>query len=427
MSALETLVPVVGSINERRPPQEQDWVEAENTGVLPEVEGLAAYLMGSLLSAATRYSGLKVMQEAFVKRLILPSLDRSQVEHSRWLRLFLTKYKAPFSEQDVPRTPVGLYNWDLAFRSNYPMTGPALLADFNAYAMHQIAPHAEIAKFSAALSADVKLRKRAEVQHWLQVYARDISTFGQSRTATLLDIVESKSSLVSSADRENLIDLVMQHADALLDHYEEHAQVWDGFMTRLTPDWSGVWSVEKDTRWRSTHGRIVRHISEEIGKRKETHRILPSRTKLELWLLPFPVSDDNKSDYDETEFVVQLESTVLRLLEDSESEVLGWSAMADDVGIIPGLFKSDKLKARVASEFGKLSDSNDNIDATAAKQALNLIKVEVAMRLFDQCTDVEVVKSAQGRERLTEWRTCGSDLIRKRVFRWEGKKRIDQK
>lgn len=430
MGALETLVPVVGSINERRPPQEQDWVEAETTGVLPEAEGLTAPLMGALLSAAsnTRYGGLRYMQEAFVKRLILPSLDRSQVEHSRWLRLFLAKYKAPFSEQELPRTPVASCNWDLALKTHYPMTGPTLLADFNAYAMYQIAPHAKMAKFSAALSADVKLRKQADVQHWLQAYARDVCTFAQSRTATLLDILETKyNSIASPVEREKLIDLVIQHADALLDHYEEHSKVWDGFMTRLTPDWSGVWNVEKDRRWRETYGRIVRHISDEIAERKtqETHQILPSRTKLELWLLPYPVSDGNDDDA-ETEFVVQLESTLLSLLEGSESEVLGWSAMADDVGTISGLLKTDKLKANVASEFGKLSISSNDKDAMAAKQALNLIKVEVAMRLFDKCTDVEIVKGVRGRERLTEWRTCGSDLIRKWVFRWEGKKRIDQ-
>lgn len=439
MSALETLVPVVGSINENRPLREEDWIEAETTGVLPEPQSHTGPLMGALLSAVSsiRYSRLKVMQTAFCKRLILPSLERSQVEHSRWLQLFLAKYKAPFSEDDVPRTPVAVANWDLALKSYYPLTGPTLLADFNAYAMHQIAPDARLDEFTAALSADAQLLKRAEVRHWIRIYARDVHSSAHSRTATLVHVLQTKHSKLSPVERESLIELVLQHADALLDNYEEHSQVWDGFMTRLSPDWAGVWDVERHRRWMDTHGRFVRHISDEIGKRKtqETLQILPSRAKLELWLLPFLASDDD--DNDAADFVVQLESTVLRLLEDSESEILGWFAMAGDVATISGLLKTDKLRAKIASEFGKLSKNSNNKDTMTdratgsvvreqAGQALDLIKVNVAMRIFDKCTDVEIIKSVQGRERLTEWRTCESDFIRKRVFRWEGRKRLDK-
>lgn len=440
MGALETLVPVVGSINENRPPQEEDWIEAETTGVLPEPESHTGPLMEALLSAVSniRYSRLKFMQAAFCERLILPSLERSQVEHSRWLRLFLAKYKAPFSEEDVPRTPVAVANWDLALKSYYPLTGPTLLADFNAYAMHQIVPDARLDDFTAALSANAQLRKRLDVQHWIRIYARDAHSLAHSRTATLLHVLDTKYSILSPVERESLIELVTQHADALLDNYEEQSQVWDGFMTRLSPDWAGAWNVERYRRWMDTHGRFVRHSSNEIGKRKtqETHQILPSRTKLELWLLPFLASDGD-DDNNAVDFVVQLESTVLRLLEDSESEILGWLAMADDVATISGLLKTDKLKAKVASEFGKLSNSSNNKDTVTdraagsvvreqARQALDLIKVDVAMRIFDKCTELEIIKGVGGRERLTEWRTCGSDLIRKRVFRWEGRKRFDQ-
>lgn len=438
MGALETLVPIVGSINENRPPREEDWIEAETTGALPEPHSQMGPVMRALLSAVSdiRHGGLKAMQPAFCKRLILPSLERSQAEHSRWLRLFLAKYKAPFSEEDVPRTPVAVANWDLALKSYYPLTGATLLADFNAYAMHQIVPDARLEEFTTALSADVQLLKSVDVRHWIRTYARDVYSSAHSRTATLLHVLQTKYSILSLVECESLVELVMQHADALLDHYEGQPKVWDGFMTRLSPDWADVWNVERHDRWRDTLGRIVRHISDEIGKRntQAMHQVLPSRTKLELWLLPFLASegDDNNA----VDFVVQLESTVLRLLEDNESEIFGWSAMADDVVTISGLLKADTLKAKVANEFGKLSDSNNRdtlMDGAAgsfvreqARQAMDLIKVNVAIRLFDKCADVESIKSVRVRERLTEWRTCGSDLIRKWVFQWEGKKRFEQ-
>lgn len=431
MAALETLVPVVGSINESQPPRNEDWAEAEATGVLPEI-GVADIipLMSSLLTASEgwRHHGIKHMQTTFVQRLILPILRQAQSEYSRWIKLFLAKYKAPFSESDVPRTPPAIFSWSRALGSHYSLVAPGTLADFNAYAVHRIVPDARIEQFNAALRADGELSKRRDVQHWTRVYGYRAQSFAQTGTTTLLGILQKRYHAESSKEYESLIDIILQHASLLLDHYEGFSKVWEGFIEQLAPKWLGPWDAEKHRLWAVTHKRIVRHISNEIKERKQQkmRQVLPSRTRLELWLLPFPAahgSDDGLA------FVVQLEDVLLGLLEDNESQLLAWSSMADDVRTVSGLIKDDEFRSKVAREFGKLTEDKDMAPRFASvraqtRRALDLIKVEIAMQLFDDCKEAEVMQGA-GRERLKEWRACSSDGIRERAFGWEGRKRIE--
>ncbi|KAJ4407437.1 hypothetical protein N0V82_009927 [Gnomoniopsis sp. IMI 355080] len=440
MAALETMVPVVGSINENRPPRDEDWFRAETTGVLPEVtDSPLPPLMDGLLSASVgrRYQGLKVMQTAFVKRLFLPILRQSQLEHGKWIRLFLVKYKAPFAESDVPLAPVAVLAWNHALTNYYPLVAPAILTDFNAYAVHKIVPDARIRQFTAALYTNVELRKRGEVQHWIRMFGSRVDSFAQTGTKILLDVLQTNYDTTNtSGDYLSLIDIILQHASLFLDHYEECPRVWEDFMGCLAPalDWPGVWNAEKFRLWQDTLGIIVRRFSDELRQRRvqRTAEILPRRTKLELWLLPFPAlhSGDDRPD-----FVNQLEDVLLGLLEGSESQLLDWSDMADDVRTISKLIKGDELRSKVAREFGKLTEDQDkdmadrrgrvDIVGIQTRRALDLVKVAVTMQFFDDCKDVAIIKGA-GRERLKEWRACRSEGIRERVFRWGGRKRIEQ-
>lgn len=438
MCALETVVPVVGSIDERRPLREEDWADAEATGVLPDIEGVVAGglrmppLMEVLLLAAegTRYRGLKIMQSALVERIVLPILCQSQIEHGRWIKLFLAKYQAPFSASDVPRTPVAVYAWHRALASYYPLVAPAILADFDAYAVHQIAPDVRLRQFAAMLRADVELRKRADVQHWIRVFDYRVNSFQQSGTHVLVGLMKTHLDASLRVEYGPVIDIVFQHAMLLLDHYEEYAGVWETFMACLAPNLQRVRNAEHDRHWRDTQGRIVRRISDEISKRKtqESNHILPSRTKLELWLLPFL---DINSGGDASAFVVQLENVLLGLLDGDGSQIFGWSDMADDTCIISDLIDGDDVKSMIACGFGKLTTREDMAAARVVVacvqtgRALDLIKVKVAMQLFDECKDLEMIKRA-GTERLNEWRACGSDVIRERAFRWEGRRRIER-
>lgn len=111
MEALVTIVPVMGSVNERRPPREQDWDEARQTGTLPDISDTSAGLL-PLLNAiliapdAKWHPGLKRLRAEFVARILLPLLQHSQEEHRKWVTLFLARHKVNLTADDLPPTPI---------------------------------------------------------------------------------------------------------------------------------------------------------------------------------------------------------------------------------------------------------------------------------------------------------------------------------
>lgn len=111
LTAMESVIPVIGSINEGRPPREQDWQEAKETGKLPEIFDHVGDLLPPLLqiimdaTASGQYPALAKFRSRFVERILLPALNRSQDEHRRWLALFVEKHKAPILMDNLPLIP----------------------------------------------------------------------------------------------------------------------------------------------------------------------------------------------------------------------------------------------------------------------------------------------------------------------------------
>ena len=97
LATLETIIPVVGSVNERCPLRQENWDEAGETGNLPGISDVSTGLP-PLLNATigapqkSRYLGLKNLQREWVTRYLLPILRHSQMEHRKWVTLFLVKY-----------------------------------------------------------------------------------------------------------------------------------------------------------------------------------------------------------------------------------------------------------------------------------------------------------------------------------------------
>lgn len=428
--ALETVVPVAGSINEQKIPRKEDWFEAETAGVLPEIcdvpqNGLPP-LMKAILTAVNgyRYPGLRKLQSVLMERIILPIFRQSQVEHGRWLALFLSKYKAAVHPYHVPLTPVAPRTWAIALTSHYPLVYSSLLKDFEKYALHHIKPAPEMRLFNATLRADLELRKSLEVQHWLWVFDRSLDQFSQSETSTLLQILGARLGHQAplSANYIPVMDIVVQHAKLYLDDYEDYVNLWEDFMMALAPTAQIMQDATKHARWRETYGTVLWQITNEVKTRRKQRKwsILPSPTRQQLWLLPFPVADSKHEDYQT--FVRQLDNLLVTLFEDDESQFFRLPDIVTDISTMSKLLGSDHEKCKIAGELGKLCDTEGSqVEAArlGARQASNLVKVEVAMSLFDSCRDPKMIKDIV-RQRLVEWRNCESGVIRERVFRWKG-------
>lgn len=427
LSAMDTVIPIVGSINERRPPRPEDWEEAKASGVLPEIFDVPndrlPRLMETLLTAAAgqRYPGLKRIQSKLIKTVVQPVMQRSQIAHKEWLDLFLTKHKAPFSASDIPLLPVAPYALTRMLASFYPLVDHSLLEEFDRYAALRIAPDEKVSRFNDGLRADIDPRKCPEVQHWLRLFDCQLCRFPDSETSTLLRILDSRYAVPSQVDYTPVIKALLHHADLFLDDYNKCPELWRDFTSALSPTWQTVKDRESRSQWFSRRGIIVKHIVHRIKEERALKRrtILPSSLRPELWLLPFPASDGIDEEYES--LVRQLEQTLAAALEEHETSIFWWSEIASDVCTISGLLGTDERRSMVAYNLGKLSDVGvaGSSMLRQTRQALELIKVEVAMRLFDDCRNAASMQGMVGLC-LEQWASCDSDAIREKSLKWHG-------
>lgn len=424
MAALETVVPVAGSINERRPLRPEEWVEAEESGALPELSdvtsGKLPPLMETVVCAAlgTDRQGLKKLETQYVKRLVLPVFDQLQKEHTRWVNLFLAKHQATALKSEVPETPMEPRLWKIVLTNYYASIPTKYLSDLNRYAIHCIAPTPALKQFSTYLRANAELRKSPEVQHWLHIFDRGVDRFHSSDTHTLFDLLSQQQK--KEVECGTLLTMIAQHASLYLDQYERNTSVWDGFVNSLSPT---SHTMEKETsyrRWHDSRRVISLQVIDLIRHKKQQRQrlILPSTTKMEFWLLFTPGwsgSNDKCS-----EFVSRLEDCLLGMLKEDDGCALRWPEIARVAcEVIPAVLTRDEERLRVAECMGNVGRAGQAPDGTSRQLRLasDLIKLEVVLRLIDQCGKKE---SADLVARcVKEWRACDSDAIRERVFKWE--------
>jgi hypothetical protein len=175
LAALDTVVPVVGSVNERRPPREQEWEEARvDLSKLPEpsINPSQRPLWAALVNAAKASSALRGY---FVERLLLPALRISTVDHRKWLALFLKKHGAGFSVDKLPEVPLDP-RMESDLRWNFTTLMPAELFDqADGYTRLILAPTANIRTFNAKLRQDEEKRNKPDVKHWLSLFDRSFN------------------------------------------------------------------------------------------------------------------------------------------------------------------------------------------------------------------------------------------------------------
>ncbi|KAJ0109658.1 hypothetical protein J7T55_014220 [Diaporthe amygdali] len=409
MTALKTIVPIAGSINERRPLTAEDWKEAEGTGVLPDlsdvVPGTLPPLMEAVVCAAGGGGrpGLKKLETEFIEHLVIPVLEQSQQEHTRWLNMFLAKHKATALKNDLPEMPIAPRLWRIVLNNHYPSIPIKHLTAFHRYAVHCIAPAPALKQFTASLMADPEYRKDPEVIRWL-ITAHDTKNFRMSETNTLLELLDRQQQLT---ERGVLLDMISQHASLYLDEYEKYASVWEEFVGNLSPRSNSMWSEVSYKIW-DNNGRAIssRCIDLVRHKKQQGQRlILPSTTEMELWLL-FTV-DWCREDNNCRDFVFKLEECLLTMLRESDTGALCWHEIARVASeVISAMVTTDKERLMVANHMGEFGGAGGASDGTR-QLALDLIKLEVVLKLISQCQAKKIGDALTSR--LEEWLFSGRD------------------
>lgn len=425
MAAMKTVVPVVGSINERRPLREDDWAEAETTGILPELSDMSAGtlppLMETVITALSdSRPGLAKLEAEFVEHIVLPVLEKSQQEHTRWINMFLAKHHATALRNNIPDTPIMPDLWATVLSFYYSSVPKKYLEAFNRYAICRIAPTPAVRKFSASLRADTELRKNPEVQHWLHTFDSSIRPFN-SETCTLMILLGSRQD--QPAERGVLLDMIFQHATLYLDEYEKYTVMWESLVSFMAPTSQTSQAIEKKTeyeKWYHSRRVLAMQVVDLIKdmRRQGRRLILPSTTKLELWLL-FTL-EWYKDDEGCEDFVARLDERLLAVLQEDDTCALRWPEIAHGAcDAISTILNTDEERLRAAYRIGRIGRDDQASDGTSRqlRVASDLIKLEVALELFSQCEKKKV--NGPLKPLLEEWRACKSDAIRERVFKWE--------
>ncbi|KAL5354898.1 hypothetical protein ACLOAV_000989 [Pseudogymnoascus australis] len=447
MEALDTVIPVVGSINERRPPRQEDWVKAREAGTLPDVSDISdgvPPLLSAILTApdSPQYPGLKNLKAEFVARFLLPALKLSQTEHQKWVALFLVKHKVNLTVDDLPPTPITPKVWD-ALVGAYPQLIPnTMMDDFNKYIIMTIAPPAALRVFNKSLRKNVDLRDTPEVQHWLSIFGQSMDRYHGSGTQAIVHMIPHSKPIprVSNGVTFGKVrHILLTHTSLFLAEYENYVDVWKDFVQDLRPPTltyrhQGVDSMRSKASAWSIGNKIVLEtvialVSEERMEHTRDHKlsILPSTTKLRLWLLPYPCFPDTAEvDHKCKDFADEM----VELLDDfltPEANLLRWPRIAEDACTVYDLINTSKERLRIASYIGNLTKSSDGAGGQRSL-ALNFVRIAVAMKLIEEGRELLEMSSkdawiedvVDGVVNMVKgWQSHSDEGIREKVAEWK--------
>ncbi|KAF2234776.1 hypothetical protein EV356DRAFT_514911 [Viridothelium virens] len=392
MAALETIIPIAGSINERLPMRPEDWEEAKETGTLPEIADISSGLpplLNAMLTAPheQKYPAIRKLQPDFAARYLLPILRLSQTEHRKWIALFLAKHKADLAIDDLPLTPISTQLWDevvARYASYIPKT---VFEDFNRHIVMTITSPANLQTFNESLRKNVNLRNTPEVQHWLSVFGQEMDQYFGSSTQRIVSMIHHDMphpSISNAITFDGLLDL----------EFERFVDIWDDFVRDLRPPSKTAYplaSVESIRsmyrKWRESGRVALEKVLSILARIRDRHegedirRILPSTTKLQLWLLPYPrFSDTQRAGEEWKIFVKELENLHLDLLPEN---TLRWPQIAEDTYAISEFLDTDAERLRMASCIGEQALRPKHDAADPLSSALILVRVALVMKLIE--------------------------------------------
>lgn len=445
LESLETVIPVVGSVNERRPPREEDWQDAITTNKLPNItdisSGLPPLLHAVLVAPnSTQYPWLKKLKPEFLERFVLPILTLSQSEHRKWVSLFLSVHKSNLLVKDLPPTPVTPLVWRNLV-DIYPHFLPqTVLEDYNKFFVMTINPPAAMEGFNLSLKNDIELKNTPAVQHWLSIFDKNMTSYSSAGTKLLVAMIhhDLPRTLISNGISFDIVlEMVLTHASLLLERYEDNPTTWEHFANDLRPPMKLIHphSSEESIRkmastWQQT-GRLVleRVLALVLDKKSRSPRYVPSMTRPRLWLLPYPCFPE-KSEVDSQckQFAKEMEK-LLNVFLKGEANVLRWPKIAEHAIAASELLNTAEDRLRVASYIGRMRGfSNGVIDQKDS--ALNLLRVTLSMRLIEDGksflhNDLGLLSEQRDefvlrlRGIVNSWNESSEDAIREKVVDWK--------
>ncbi|KAF2795876.1 hypothetical protein K505DRAFT_272583, partial [Melanomma pulvis-pyrius CBS 109.77] len=297
---VETIIPLAGNLNERRPITEADWKTAEESLELPEVGDdfwdTSSPLRNALFNFYPSERTDVEHGEAYMKRIILPTIERLKNETAKWTSLFLRKHgidEEAQKELNIPPVPASLDMWRrfLHLKSSYlPFS---YLEEYVDCTIFNIAPPAAIKELNKKLNDDSVLQSSPSVQFWLQLYGTGPSINPKFPLTMLLEQTSALPEDIGLSTKQ-VQELFLKQFTALLWHdAPSYTHLNHLILSNLRPK-------RFDALWLGGHKPIVEAIImyiETLRTRdweRDANRqpsVLPDTFPLRLWLLKYPQPD----------------------------------------------------------------------------------------------------------------------------------------
>lgn len=302
MSALEVAIPVLGSLNERQQMQDVDWTEAEKSGNLPEVydDEDMQYLppmLEAMLRATTSWSTPSdILRIGFVRRIVLPVIEKSMEESARWVKIFTLKYMPVGQSIHTPIFPVRPGILEGLIESCPEATPKYILDLYQQFVLTNILPPAALVQLNNKIKGDIELCISNERQYWLSLYGLG----AEVSTAGIVNMLAKswKPSMVSDGFQVSHVqEVVFEQAEALLQVTDESFGRWDDFTTWLEPPLSRHKSDQDRAAWLANGRPVILRIIKRIDAlrtpawQRDPNRqppFLPPTFGLRLWTLDYP-------------------------------------------------------------------------------------------------------------------------------------------
>lgn len=177
LQVLESTTPIAGRLDERHQLQEEDWEKAERTEKLPVVyeQGSTSFdrcippILQAILNALSPSYLEGRWQQRLLKQILLPILESSTAENTRWLEIFTAKYGLDLQSLSLPLLPVKMKFLKEILRKSYYHLPASLMDLYHKFILTNISPPLEVTILSDKLQ-DPTLRDLPEVKHWLSLY-----------------------------------------------------------------------------------------------------------------------------------------------------------------------------------------------------------------------------------------------------------------
>ena len=422
--ALELLIPVAGSLNERCPTTESDWAKVEGTGLLPEIhaEGGPSIRAPPLLHLIQFYCNDKCSlslddRRTLMKRVTLPITEQSIANNTRWIELLVAKYRPDSTTVEMPVLPLEPRSLGPLLESSSDMLSTALLDLYHRRRLTNMSPSAEVATLNAVIYRDPVLRESSEGEYWLSMYGKGADVYSSLPNMLKRDWQPTSEANAISVDQVQ--DLVFEQAMTLLITAQQPSLHFDSFMQRLAPDTSHYLSHET-RKSRFSHVRpVLERLIQEIDTRRtpEWQRdpnrqppILPETFKYRLWLLDYPILHPHSP---QTETHKRFATQLISKLGEVFHLGIAHHAKLTDIESAASSTREDQDYEPLIRHLGHLPTTS-NLDHTSPTLQKLLLRIDLARALFHRwlCSGTRVHVSAETREMVRSWRGSEVEEIR---------------